>query len=163
MPHALQCLQGSCQVESFQLSGICKHCAVCQVLSSHLGQRRDVVWDNLDICLRTCPTEDSRLCSYNNWFARPAGHHAGSLRDLPLSMCCMQRLLRFRMGYHKLPRDTGCWLCVPRPNRICTLCQQDVLGDEKHLVVECPALQVLRDGYDNDYQMICFKHLKVMP
>ena len=78
-----------------------------QALSSHLRQRRDTVWDNLDICPRTCPTEDSRLCTYKNWFARPADRHARSLLNLPLSMRCMQRLLRFRMGCHKLPRGTS--------------------------------------------------------
>ena len=108
-----------------------------QVLFSHLGQRREAVWDDLDICPRTCPTEDSRPCTYNkNWFARPGGRHARSLLDLPLSMHCMrmQRLLRFRMGCHKLPRDTGCWLRVPRRNRFCRLCQLGALGGEKHLV-----------------------------
>ena len=79
-----------------------------------LRQRRDVVWDILDICSRTCPTEDLHLCTYKNWFARPAERHARSLLDLPLSTRCMQRLLRFRVGCHKLPRDTGCWLRVPR-------------------------------------------------
>ena len=123
-----------------------------QVLSSHLRQRRDAVWDNLDICPRTCPTEKSRLCTYKNWFARPAGRHARSLLDLPLSRRCMQRMLRFRMGCHKLPKDTGCWLRVPRQNRVCTMCQQGVLGDEKHLLFECPALQDLRDRYENLFQ-----------
>ena len=67
------------------------------------------------------------------------------------------------MGCHKLPRDTGCWLRVPGLNRFCTLCQQGVLGDEKHLVFECPALQDLRDMYENLFQapqgdaMILFK------
>ena len=110
-----------------------------QVMSSHLRQRRDSVWGNLDICPKTCPTENSRLCAYRNWFARPAGRHARSLLDLPLSMRCMQRLLPFRMGCHKLPRDTGCWLRVPRLKRFCTLCQQGVVGDKKNLVFECPA------------------------
>ena len=49
-------------------------------------------------CPRTCPAEDSHLCINNNWFARPAGCHGSSLLDLPLSMRCMQRLLRFRTG-----------------------------------------------------------------
>ena len=34
---------------------------------------------------------------------------------------------------------------MPRQDRICMMCQQGVLGDEKHLVFECPALQDLRD------------------
>ena len=37
-----------------------------QVSSSHLRQRRDAVWYNLDICPRTCPTKNSRLCTYKN-------------------------------------------------------------------------------------------------
>ena len=72
-------------------------------------------------------------------------------------MRCMQRFLRFRLGCHKLPRNAGCWLRVPRLDRFCTLCQQGVLGDEKHIVFECPALRDLRDRYDS------LKHLKVMP
>ena len=123
-----------------------------QVLSFHLTQRRDAVWKNLDNCPRTCPTEDSRLCTYKNWCARPADRRTRSLLNLPLSMRCMQRLPRFRMGCHKLPRDTGCWLRVPRLNRSCTLCQQSVLGGEKHIVFECPALQDLRDRYENLFQ-----------
>lgn len=74
-----------------------------QVLSLHSTQRRNAVWDNLGICSRNCPTEDSRQCTHKNWFAMPAGNHiwdmqAGTLLDLLLSMRCMQRLLRFRMG-----------------------------------------------------------------
>ena len=84
-----------------------------QVLSSHLRQRREAVWGNLDICPRTCHTEDSCVCTYTYWFARPAGRHARSLLDLPLSMRCMQC---FRMGCQKLPRDAGCWLRVPKVN-----------------------------------------------
>ena len=58
---------------------------------------------HLDICPRTCPTEKSRLCTYKNWFARPAGRHSRSLLDLPLSVRCTQCMLRFRMGCHRLP------------------------------------------------------------
>jgi hypothetical protein len=32
------------------------------------------------------------------------------------------------------------------------LCQQDVLGDETHIVFECPALQDLRHRYENLFQ-----------
>ena len=40
-----------------------------QALSSHLRQRMDAVWDNLDICPRSPPTKDSRLRTYNNFCA----------------------------------------------------------------------------------------------
>ena len=32
------------------------------------------------------------------------------------------------------------------------MCQQDVLRDEKHSVLECPALQDLRDRYEKLFQ-----------
>ena len=32
------------------------------------------------------------------------------------------------------------------------MCQQGVLGDEKHLLFECPAFQDLRDRYENLFQ-----------
>ena len=38
------------------------------------------------------------------------------------------------------------------------MCQQGVLGDEKHIVFECPALQDLRDRNQN-----LFRRLMVMP
>ena len=59
----------------------------------HLRQRWDAVWDGLDTCPRTCPTEDSRLCRYKNWFARPAGRLLGHFWICPspcatCSTCC---------------------------------------------------------------------------
>ena len=78
-------------------------------LSLMLAQGRDAVWDDLDICPRSCPSLNARLCTNAQWFARPLGRHARSLLDLPLSRRCMQRFLRFRMGCHRLPRDTGAW------------------------------------------------------
>ena len=127
-----------------------------QVLSSHLRQRKDAVWECLNICPRTCPTEKSRLCTYKNWFPRPAGRHGRSLslEDLWTFLCaCMQRLLRFRMGCHKLPRDTGCWLHVPRLNRKLYNVPAGCLRRMgSTLCVECPALQDLRDRYENLFQ-----------
>ena len=114
-------------------------------LSLMLRQRRDAVWDGLDICPRTCPSFNAKLCTYATWFARPVEKHARSLLDLPVSRRCMQRFLRFRMGCHRLPRDTGAWVGIPRLQRVCNICQHRTIGDEKHLVFECPALQDLRD------------------
>ena len=95
---------------------------------------------------------DSRMCTNRKCFARPADRNARSFSNLPLSMRCMHRFLRFRMGCHKLPRHTGCLPGVPRQDRICMMCQQGVLGDEKHLMFECPALQDLHDRNKNLFQ-----------
>lgn len=42
-------------------------------------------------------------------------------------------------GLYRLPRDTGAWAGTPESPKICNIYQQRVIGDEKHLVVECPA------------------------
>ena len=62
-------------------------------------------------------------------------------------MRCLHRFLRFRMGCHSLPRDVGSWTGVPRSERHCTLCATSTVGDEQHLVFECPILQPVRDKY----------------
>ena len=63
---------------------------------------------------------------------------------MPLSAPCMRVLLRFRMGAHSLPvvqeRRTG----APRAQHLCLLCDQRAVGDESHMVFECPALQGVR-------------------
>ena len=107
----------------------------------------NAVWHDLDFCPRTCPSHKSRLCTYNAWFARLDGSARKSVLSLPLSAKCVRQLLRFRMGCHGLPRDTGSWARIPRADRVCALCGPASLGDEKHLVFECPHLQHIRDQY----------------
>ena len=67
-------------------------------LRHFITQRRDAVWEGLDLCPRTCPSTRARLSTYAAWFARPPHKHARSLLDLPLGSKFMQTFLRFRMG-----------------------------------------------------------------
>ena len=110
--------------------------------------------ETLDICPRTCPSKNSRCCTYARWFARPPDKPARSLLDIPISAACMQGLLRFRMGCHRLPRDEGSWTKprVPRLERVCQLCTTGMLGDEKHLIFECPELQGFREQWSHLFE-----------
>ena len=104
------------------------------------------VWDNLDICPRTCPLERSQYCTYLRWFARPAGlTRPGPLLQQPLSARCLRAFLRFRMGCHDLPKDIGRRRAVPRMQRVCQKCHFNEIGDEKHLIFTCPAVRHVRD------------------
>ncbi len=87
-------------------------------------------------------------------FARPSNVRARSLLDIPVSAACMRSLLRFRMGCHHLPRDEGSWARphVPRLERTCRLCATNTLGDEKHLVFECPELECFRQQWSHLFQ-----------
>ena len=66
----------------------------------------------------------------------------------------MKGLLRFRMGCHRLPRDEGSWARprVPGLERICHLCATGTLGDEKHLIFECPELQCFREQWPHLFE-----------
>ena len=44
-------------------------------------------------------------------------------------------------------------LCA-KTNMFLALCQQGFLGDEKHIVFLCPALQNLHDRHDNSIQAL---------
>ena len=44
-------------------------------------------------------------------------------------------IVKFRLGSHYLPIETGRWRAVPREERLCTTC--GVLGDEKHALYSC--------------------------
>ena len=56
----------------------------------------------------------------------------------------LHRILRFRMGSHHLPIEEDCQFNLPRASRVCNLCNTGALGDERHMLLECPALADLR-------------------
>ncbi len=88
------------------------------------------------------------LCTYHRWFSRPdLLSRPGLLLQQPISARCMRVFLKFRMGCHSLPNVSGRWARVARAQRYCLHCDQHVLGDERHLVFECPAVQSIRDQY----------------
>ena len=44
-------------------------------------------------------------------------------------------IIKFRLGTHYLPIETGRWTRTPREERLCQLCK--VVGDERHLTYNC--------------------------
>ena len=62
----------------------------------------------------------------------------------------MQRFLQFRLGSHQLPIVLGRFAGVQhvaRANRVCTHCGSVAVADELHMIIECPALQAVRQRY----------------
>ena len=70
-----------------------------------------------------------------------------ALLEQPLTARSMRCLLRFRMGCHGLANDTGRRTGVPRLQRLCPHCDMHSIGDERHVVFECAALQPVRDKF----------------
>ena len=51
------------------------------------------------------------------------------------------------MGAHHLPIQMGRRLRQPRSMRVCHMCRSGALCDERHILLECPALGDLRSQY----------------
>ena len=56
-------------------------------------------------------------------------------------------LLKFRCNNHKLPIEVERKQGVPRDRRICKKCDMNVIGDEFHLIFECPVYNAERQKY----------------
>ena len=57
--------------------------------------------------------------------------------------------MRFRLGAHDLPVATGRWKGQERSQRLCPLCQSAELGDEFHMVFECPFYNGVRERFSD--------------
>ena len=110
-------------------------------------QRRQVAFDAVPLDPRLSSSSGVKLCTYQRWFARPAGSHCPNYWDVPMGTAKLQRIFRFRMGSHMLPIEQGRHLQLPRHRRVCKLCRTGALGDERHLLLECPALADVRTEF----------------
>jgi hypothetical protein len=61
---------------------------------------------------------------------------------------------KFRTSNHKLPVEKGRYVNIPREERTCTLCETDTVGDEYHILLECPFFTDLRAKYIPRYYRI---------
>ena len=112
-----------------------------------LEHQASLSWNNLSSNPRTAPTKNAKLCTWHNWF-RPF-NTSNPYFLLPVSGKRMKRFLRFRLSCHSLPIETGRHHRppIPRSSRLCPHCPLASVGDEYHLVFECPIFQPLRDKY----------------
>ncbi len=60
-------------------------------------------------------------------------------------------LSRFRLSSHKLEIEKGRYTNIPRDERICRLCTQNVIENEYHVLMACPFYRELRTKYLKPY------------
>ena len=114
-------------------------------------QRVQRGWDDTHISSRSCPSVGAKLCTYHRWFLRPNPQVTEPYFELPLSRRSLGQLFRFRLSSHSLPIEQGRRAKLPRAMRFCPFCPGHHVGDERHLVFECPALQHIRQHYADIY------------
>ena len=101
-------------------------------------------FDSLPQDPRLAPLAGVKLCTYHRWFGRPQNAACPSYWESLMGNARLHRILRFRMGSHHLPVEEGRHFTLPRASRVCNLCNTGALGDERHMLLECPALAGLR-------------------
>ena len=127
--------------------------ATCGSLRAHyelalsFQVQRQAAFDALPLDPRSCPGPGLKLCTCRRLFSRPAHQVCPIYWEVPMSIAKLQRILRFRIGSHLLPIEQGRHLRLPRHRRVCRVCHTGALGDERHMLLECPALADLRDEY----------------
>ena len=97
---------------------------------------------------RSAPSRGVVSCTYHQWF-QPYSR-CRRYCQLPVSGRRMRRFLRFRLGCHALPIVAGRFAGgqhVDRADRLCSHCGEHSVGDELHMVFECPALHPMRQRY----------------
>ena len=70
------------------------------------------------------------------------------LKSLPQSDAL--ELFKFRTANHKLPIETGRWDGTTLENRKCNLCEHEVIGSERHYLLECDYFSQPRNKYLSD-------------
>ncbi len=60
-------------------------------------------------------------------------------------------LCRFRLSSHKLAIEQGRYINIPRDERKCIYCTQNVIENEYHLLLTCPFYRDLRIKYLKPY------------
>ena len=87
--------------------------------------------------------DSSKACNY--YLFKPHFEFEQYIDDLPL--CYRIAFTKFRTANHKLPVEKGRYTNIQREQRTCNLCDSDHVGDEYHFLLECPALDNLRNKF----------------
>ena len=62
--------------------------------------------------------------------------------------CNLRKVLcKFRTMNHSLPIEKGRYFNIERSQRLCTLCNKDIIGDEYHYLFECTYFDTDRKKY----------------
>lgn len=105
-------------------------------------------FQGIDISPRLCDSAGAVSCTYMNWFSKPDWPCQNFL-TAPVHISLMRLFIRFRTGCHQLPIVSGRLSRIPRSQRLCSACNTSSIGDEMHMIFECPALENLRQKYSH--------------
>ena len=95
----------------------------------------------------TDPEASTRLKTYADSFDPHLGSTFRQHLTIRAPGPCQKSFIRFRLGCHNLPVDLGSRSHTPLEQRVCKKCAQGAVGDEHHLIFDCPTIKPLRERY----------------
>jgi len=101
----------------------------------------------VDMNPRTALSGGVKRTTYAAWFSRPGWAQEGEFWLLELSAPQLSAVQRLRLGSHSLPMETSRFATIDRQDRCCTFCDSGAVGDEKHVLMEYPATDVVRQRF----------------
>ena len=97
----IRTLHLSCTVR--QQLGTCRS----GTLPEEVEQRRQLAFDAVPLDPQLSTSAGVKLCTYQHWFAQPAGSHCLNYWGVLMDTIKLQRSFRFRIGSHMLPIEQG--------------------------------------------------------
>ena len=71
--------------------------------------------------------------------------------DRPVNQIYKPFICKYRISAHSLNIETGRYYNVDRENRLCTMCNNNIVEDEYHVVLECNRYSDVRKLYIKKY------------
>ncbi len=121
-----------------------------QALMQHDGSGRA---GSAGVCGHEPENSTGKRTTYAAWFSRPGWAQGGEFWQLELSAPQLRAVQRLRLGSHSLPVETGRFAKLDRQDRCCRFCDSGAVGDEKHLLMERPATDVVRQRFSCLFEM----------
>ena len=93
---------------------------------------------------------------------RPQNNACPSCWESPIGNARFHWIPSFHLGSHDLPNKESRHIRKPQASRVCNSCNTGVSGDERHILLECPALAGLRLQFCFT-RAVAFRHHEAAP
>ncbi len=108
----------------------------------------------MDLNPRTVLSGGVKWTTYAAWYSRPSWTQGSVSWQLELSALQLHAVQRLRLGSHSLPVDTGRFAKIDRQDCCCAFCDGGAVGDEKHVPMECPVTDVVRQRFSCLFDLV---------
>ena len=133
-----------------EIKSLLDHCGFSDVWQSQQVLNSDVFLKNIfdrlcdqakAACMEDIKTHSklTSYCQYKLVFA--CEQYLQEIKSVKLRHC----IAKLRLASHNLNVEVGRHKNIPKPQRVCTLCQKNEIEDEHHFLFRCPRFSAMRE------------------